>query len=61
MQEIEQFFQCPHCLEDISMILDPSNDGTQSYIEDCEVCCKPIHLSFEALDGEIIDFETEAS
>lgn len=61
MNEVEQFFQCPYCLEDISMILDPSVDGTQSYVEDCEVCCKPIQLSFEADGGEIIEFDAAAT
>ena len=41
MEEIEKHFKCPFCLEKISMLLDLSNDGEQSYIEDCEVCCNP--------------------
>ncbi|MCC6138087.1 MAG: CPXCG motif-containing cysteine-rich protein [Bdellovibrionaceae bacterium] len=61
MNEVEQFFQCPHCLEDISMILDPTVDGSQSYVEDCEVCCKPIQVSFEADDGEILEFDASAN
>jgi hypothetical protein len=61
MEEVEQFFQCPHCLEDISMIIDPSVDGAQSYTEDCEVCCRPILLSYEAENGEILDFQAQPS
>jgi transcription elongation factor Elf1 len=42
---IEHFFQCPHCWEKISMLLEKSNE-TQSYIEDCEVCCQPIQIEY---------------
>ena len=39
----EHFFQCPYCWEEISMLLEPS-DQNQQYIEDCEVCCRPIQI-----------------
>ncbi len=61
MEEIEQSFQCPYCFETISMLLDMSLDGVQSYIEDCEVCCRPIHLSYEAQESEIVDFSAMAA
>ena len=53
--ETEHFFVCPHCWEEISMILDLSVDA-QEYIEDCEVCCKPIVISFTATDFELTRF-----
>lgn len=40
----EHFFQCPYCWETISMLLE-SFEEDQSYIEDCEVCCRPIQLN----------------
>jgi len=40
----EHFFQCPHCWEEISMLLDPSA-ANETYIEDCEVCCNPIQIN----------------
>ena len=46
MEEIEKFFKCPYCHENISMLLDVSVNGEQSYIEDCEVCCHPIQLTY---------------
>lgn len=51
----EHFFQCPYCWEEISVLLDPSI-REQTYIEDCEVCCRPIefHIRFE--DQELIEF-----
>ena len=39
----EPFFQCPHCWEEISMLMDVSVSN-QTYIEDCEVCCNPIQI-----------------
>ncbi len=49
-------FSCPHCGERISMVLDLSV-GAQRYVEDCEVCCNPIEISFETEDGFLVSFE----
>jgi len=56
---IEHFFQCPHCFEEISMLVDPSV-RRQEYIEDCEVCCNPIQIQVELEDGEIMYFEANS-
>ena len=42
---MEHFFACPYCGEQISMVLDTSVPR-QSYIEDCEVCCRPIEVRY---------------
>jgi|TARA_B110000483_G_scaffold101053_1_gene123815 transcription elongation factor Elf1 len=55
--EQEHFFQCPHCWEEISMILD-SSIRAQTYIEDCEVCCNPIEISPNFEDAELIGFHS---
>jgi len=52
---VEYEFSCPYCGEEISMVLDLSV-GRQTYIEDCEVCCKPIEISFTVEDDELSDF-----
>ncbi len=60
--EIEHFFTCPYCWEEISFVLDLSA-GEQSYIEDCEVCCRPIQIRYstDGEDGdEVIDFQADA-
>ncbi|GEO22843.1 CPXCG motif-containing cysteine-rich protein [Cyclobacterium qasimii] len=54
--ELEHFFQCPYCLAEISMLLDPSIPE-QNYIEDCEVCCNPIQVSYQIREGELESFE----
>jgi hypothetical protein len=33
--------QCPYCWETISVLIDCSVEA-QDYIEDCQVCCRPI-------------------
>jgi transcription elongation factor Elf1 len=44
MQQSEQRFRCPYCGERISILIDHSATE-QDYIEDCEVCCRPIALA----------------
>lgn len=38
------------------MLLDCSVSG-QNYIEDCEVCCRPIEISYTASGGEVESFD----
>ena len=45
-----QQVQCPYCGEFIDLEVD-SSAGEQSYIEDCQICCQPMHVSFDT-DGE---------
>lgn len=42
--------QCPYCGETIEVIVDCSA-GSQKYIEDCEVCCRPITMKI-TIDSE---------
>ena len=42
--------QCPYCGETVGIIVDCSVEN-QNYIEDCQVCCRPINLAV-AIDGE---------
>ncbi|MGO4703762.1 CPXCG motif-containing cysteine-rich protein [Dyella sp. 2RAB6] len=35
---------CPYCGEPIEIYVDDSVEG-QSYVEDCQVCCRPIVLN----------------
>lgn len=58
MQETEKFFPCPYCGETISMLLDLSV-SEQTYTEDCEVCCRPIEISYRVRQGEVIEFWTQ--
>lgn len=57
--ETEHFFICLFCWEEISMLLDLSVDE-QNYIEDCEVCCRPLAIFYAATNGELSDFSVAA-
>ena len=49
----ETTISCPYCGERIDLFLDVSA-GSQSYYEDCSVCCRPINIHLDIdLDGEI--------
>lgn len=41
---------CPYCGEPFTVVVDCSA-GNQQYIEDCEICCRPIVFSVTT-DGE---------
>ncbi len=53
--EEEYFFDCPYCGEQISMLLDLSLNH-QSYIEDCEVRCQPILISYYVVEQAVTTF-----
>jgi transcription elongation factor Elf1 len=53
---MEYFFTCPYCWQEISMILDVSQPH-QTYVEDCEVCCKPIEVKYSLQDETLSEFE----
>jgi hypothetical protein len=53
---MEHFFSCPYCGEEISMVLDTSVSG-QTYIEDSEVCCRPIEITYTVEDEALVEFD----
>ncbi|NBC26172.1 MAG: CPXCG motif-containing cysteine-rich protein [Bacteroidetes bacterium] len=38
-------YRCAYCGEAISTFVDPFQGNRQTYIEDCQVCCKPNQLT----------------
>jgi transcription elongation factor Elf1 len=57
---MEHFFSCPYCGEQISMVLDLSVPS-QTYVEDCEVCCNPIEISYQVEDEELESFSAKVA
>jgi hypothetical protein len=57
---IEHRFQCPCCWEEISMVLEPSEEEV-SYVEDCEVCCRPLLIRYRSEEGGGPSEATEGS
>ena len=41
----EAFVTCPHCWENISVLVDVSVNGKHQYVEDCEVSVSYTHLT----------------
>jgi transcription elongation factor Elf1 len=56
---MEHSFQCPYCGEEISMVLDTSV-RRQTYVEDCEVCCHPIEISYAIEEDALIEFSAKS-
>jgi hypothetical protein len=58
--------QCPYCGEPFETLVDTSgvdtSGGSTSYIEDCQVCCRPIEMQLEVgMDGELISLSPRRS
>jgi hypothetical protein len=47
-----RLIECPYCGEPFESTIEPE-DGSQHYIEDCPVCCRPIefHVECDACAG----------
>lgn len=44
---------CPYCGEPVQLVVDEGEEE-QDYIEDCQVCCRPMQVSVRrAHDGSI--------
>ena len=48
----EREVDCPYCGEAVALLVDWSA-GSQRYVEDCEVCCRPMEVTLDtAMPGE---------
>ncbi|NND66144.1 MAG: CPXCG motif-containing cysteine-rich protein [Halioglobus sp.] len=47
---VQEKVSCPYCGELIEVLIDHQEAG-QSYIEDCQVCCRPITFNIFAGAG----------
>jgi hypothetical protein len=49
----QQDVSCPYCGESIEVLIDQEEEG-QRYIEDCQVCCKPITFNVSmSMEGQL--------
>ena len=57
----EATYICDACGEEIVIPLDVSAGGSQEYVEDCPICCRPnvIHVEIEDDGGVTIRAEGE--
>lgn len=49
----ERRIQCPYCWEYFEIMIDASEGEAQSFVHDCEVCCRPIDVQVR-IDGDAI-------
>ncbi|UWX58257.1 CPXCG motif-containing cysteine-rich protein [Chlorobaculum sp. MV4-Y] len=58
--EIEQtvMVQCPYCAQSFEVLVDLSA-GHQEYIEDCEVCCRPVSLVIDVAEDGTATVQTQ--
>ena len=54
----EKSIQCPYCWESFEIMVDPSEGDDQSFVYDCEVCCRPIDVTIR-IRGEDIQIRTK--
>ena len=57
---VEQKVSCPYCGESIEILIDQEEAGEQ-YIEDCQVCCRPIQISFETDDDSLSGIQVDCA
>jgi len=48
-------FNCPYCGGENMLIVDSFVNSSQSFVQDCEVCCKPIVIQLRCRSGEILE------
>ncbi len=61
MTEMQSFVDiaCPYCGEWITLVLDASA-GAQQYIEDCQVCCRPMQVSVDWDEDDEVQLSVRA-
>ena len=56
----EEAIDCPFCGENLRVLIDLSVES-QSYIEDCQVCCRPMQLSYAVTDQDTVTVEVDCA
>jgi Cysteine-rich CPXCG len=46
----ERLVRCPYCGEPFSTVID-CTAGSQAYVEDCPICCRPIEIQVTLSGG----------
>ncbi len=56
----EKIIRCPYCDESLDVLIDPQEIG-QQYVEDCQVCCKPItfHITTDSAGNVAVSVHDE--
>ena len=49
----EMNIQCPYCLQAVTVLVDTGVYEYTTLIDDCEVCCRPIEISYSVEEGVV--------
>lgn len=61
MIDVDYSFSCPHCGEELTLRLDASGGRKQKFIQDCEICCRPIQIEVHFAEGDVEFFSAESA
>ena len=54
--EVNEMIICPFCGQRFELAIDTSA-GDQTFVTDCEVCCRPMEVSVQCEPGEILSLD----
>lgn len=54
----EHVVTCPYCWQQVSLVVDASA-GSHQYVEDCEVCCRPILVTCRVSDSQGVEVSVD--
>lgn len=58
--QLTEPLQCPFCGETCDVPIDTSVPE-QTFITDCEVCCRPFEVSVKSAPGEVLQVDVRGS
>lgn len=50
----EHMLSCPYCGEEVEVQADPVGPSSETYVEDCPVCCRPWTVSVSREEEEVL-------
>jgi hypothetical protein len=53
--------ECPYCGALNEILIDPAGGSSQSYVEDCQVCCRPWEVVITIDDEGRVELEVTAA
>ncbi|MBI1882827.1 MAG: CPXCG motif-containing cysteine-rich protein [Chlamydiae bacterium] len=54
MDELAETIQCPYCFSTFEIMMDGAGGARQSFVYDCEICCRPILIKAVIHGNEVI-------
>ncbi|HWD18186.1 MAG TPA: CPXCG motif-containing cysteine-rich protein [Verrucomicrobiae bacterium] len=54
--QVQESIQCPYCGQASEVTIDTSVPS-QTFVTDCEVCCRPMEIRAECEPGEVLSVE----